>query len=50
MELDDRKVKILKAIIKNYLETGEPVCESTISIYEYLKISSDTISNELEDI
>lgn len=23
MELDDRKVKILKAIIKNYLETGE---------------------------
>ena len=25
MELDDRKVKILKAIIKNYLETGEPV-------------------------
>ena len=22
MELDDRKVKILKAIIKNYLETG----------------------------
>ena len=25
MELDERKVKILKAIISNYLETGEPV-------------------------
>lgn len=27
MELDDRKVKILKAIIKNYLETGEPLAQ-----------------------
>jgi len=25
MELDDRKLEILKAVIKNYLETGEPV-------------------------
>ena len=33
MELDDRKVKILKAIIKNYLETGEPVGSRTISKY-----------------
>ena len=24
-ELDDRKKKILKAIIKTYMETGEPV-------------------------
>jgi len=24
MELDDRKLEILKAVIKNYLETGEP--------------------------
>ena len=31
MELDDRKVKILQAIIKNYLETGEPVGSRTIS-------------------
>ena len=23
--LDDRKVKILKAVIQNYLDTGEPV-------------------------
>ena len=25
MELDERKIKILDAIIRNYLETGEPV-------------------------
>ena len=30
-QLDERKVKILKAIIKNYLETGEPVGSRTIS-------------------
>ena len=24
MELQDRKMKILQAIIRNYLETGEP--------------------------
>ena len=31
MELDERKEKILKAIIQNYLETGEPVGSRTIS-------------------
>lgn len=25
MELDERKIKILNAIIQTYLETGEPV-------------------------
>lgn len=30
-ELDDRKKKILKAIIKTYMETGEPVGSRTIS-------------------
>ena len=25
LELDERKTKILNAIIRNYLETGEPV-------------------------
>ena len=33
MELDDRKITILKAIIKTYLETGEPVGSRTISKY-----------------
>ena len=49
MELDDRKVKILKAIIKNYLETGEPVGSRTISKYADLKLSSATIRNEMAD-
>ena len=29
--LSDRKLKILHAVIKNYLETGEPVGSRTIS-------------------
>ena len=29
-ELDERKTKILDAIIRNYLETGEPVGSRTI--------------------
>ena len=32
-ELSERKTKILHAIIKNYLETGEPVGSRTISKY-----------------
>ena len=38
LELDERKMKILKAIIKNYLETGEPVGSRTISKYTDLPI------------
>ena len=38
MELDDRKIKILKAVIQNYLETGEPVGSRTISKYTDLKL------------
>ena len=45
MELDERKEKILKAIIQNYLETGEPVGSRTISKYSDLKLSSATIRN-----
>ena len=32
-ELDERKRKILKAIIQTYLDTGEPVGSRTISKY-----------------
>ena len=31
MQLDDRKWTILKAIIKTYLETGEPVADHSTS-------------------
>ena len=50
MELDDRKITILKAIIKTYLETGEPVGSRTISKFTDLKLSSATIRNEMSDL
>ena len=50
MELDERKIIILKAIIKTYLETGEPVGSRTISKYTDLKLSSATIRNEMSDL
>lgn len=50
MELDERKQKILNAIIQTYLETGEPVGSRTISKYTDLKLSSATIRNEMADL
>ena len=49
-ELNERKSKILRAIIKNYLETGEPVGSRTISKYTDLNLSSATIRNEMADL
>ena len=49
-ELDERKVIILRAIIKNYLETGEPVGSRTISKLSGLNRSSATIRNEMSDL
>lgn len=48
--LDERKVKILDAIIRTYLETGEPVGSRTISKYTDLNLSSATIRNEMSDL
>ena len=42
--------KILKAIIKTYMETGEPVGSRTISKYADLNVSSATIRNEMSDL
>ena len=50
MELDERKVTILKAIIKNYMDTGEPVGSRTISKYIDSKWSSATIRHEMSDL
>lgn len=50
MQMDDRKKKILQAIIRNYLETGEPVGSRTISKYTDLNLSSATIRNEMADL
>ncbi len=48
--LDERKIKILEAIIRTYLETGEPVGSRTISKYTDLNLSSATIRNEMSDL
>lgn len=50
MDLDERKEKILYAIIRNYQETGEPVGSRTISKYSDLNLSSATIRNEMSDL
>ena len=39
-----------KAIVSNYLETGEPVGSRTISKYTDLNLSSATIRNEMSDL
>ena len=48
--LTDRKLRILHAIIKTYLDTGEPVGSRTISKYTDLNLSSATIRNEMADL
>ncbi|MDO4966849.1 MAG: heat-inducible transcriptional repressor HrcA [Lachnospiraceae bacterium] len=50
MELDERKKQILYAVIKTYLDTGEPVGSRTISKYAELNISPATIRNEMADL
>ena len=50
MELDSRKIIILNAIIRTYLDTGEPVGSRTISRYTDLNLSSATIRNEMSDL
>lgn len=50
MELDERKWTILQSIIRNYLETGEPVGSRTISKFTDLNLSSATIRNEMADL
>ena len=48
--LDNRKKKILKTVIKTYLETGEPVGSRTISKMNELNVSPATIRNEMADL
>ena len=50
MELNERKQKILEAIIRNYMETDEPVGSRTVSKYTDLNLSSATIRNEMSDL
>ena len=49
-ELSERQTKILNIIIRDYLETGEPVGSRTISKDRDLSLSSATIRNEMSDL
>ena len=50
MELNERKLKILKAIVKDYIETAEAVGSRTISKKHNLGVSAATIRNEMADL
>ena len=47
MILDDRKRKILHAIIDDYINTAEPIGSRTIARKYELSLSSATIRNEM---
>ncbi len=50
MELNERKMNILKAIVKDYIETAEAVGSRTISKKYNLGVSAATIRNEMADL
>ncbi len=50
MDLNDRKKKILQAIIDEYIGTAEPVGSRAISKKKELGLSSATIRNEMADL
>ena len=45
--MDDRKLKVLAAVVDEYIRTGEPVGSKTISQLEHIKASSATIRNDM---
>lgn len=49
-EMDNRKLEILKAIVTDYIMTGEPVGSRTLEKKYQLGISSATIRNEMADL
>ena len=50
MEMDERKLRILQAIIDDYILTGVPVGSRTISKKYDMGLSSATIRNEMSDL
>lgn len=50
MDMDERKIRILQAIISDYIDTAEPVGSRTIAKKYDLGISSATIRNEMADL
>ena len=50
MGLTDRKLKILQAIISDYVRTAEPVGSRTLAKRFDMAISPATIRNEMSDL
>lgn len=50
MPMDDRKNKVLQAVIEDYVATAEPVGSRTISRRYQLGVSPATIRNEMADL
>ncbi|MBQ8942400.1 MAG: heat-inducible transcription repressor HrcA [Firmicutes bacterium] len=50
MDLNDRKFKILEAIITDYIKTAEPIGSRTIAKKYDLGVSSATIRNDMSDL
>ncbi|HYF92301.1 MAG TPA: heat-inducible transcriptional repressor HrcA [Symbiobacteriaceae bacterium] len=50
MTLDERKNKVLQAIIEDYVATAEPVGSRTIARKYHLGVSPATIRNEMSDL
>lgn len=48
--LDDRKTRLLKAIIDDYIQTAVPVASRTLSKKHDFGLSSATIRNEMSDL
>ena len=50
MELTERKKKILRAIVDNYIQTAEPVGSKALAAMPGIDCSSATIRNEMADL
>lgn len=48
--LDERKKKVLQAIVEEYVNTAEPVSSNTLTSNHGLNCSSATIRNEMADL
>lgn len=48
--LDDRKKKVLQAIVEEYINTAEPVSSGALTNNHDLNYSSATIRNEMADL
>ena len=50
MFFDDRKKRILSAIVETYIGTGEPVGSKTLSEFPEISVSPATVRNEMSEL